>query len=491
MKHRLQLDIVQLDLGMSLILGHCPEKLPMSSVNKKLAMEAKSVGKFGFWNDSAPDFNKYYPDVTEEDMKPENITCIYPIYRALSEVIVHKKWNPIDFGKNGVLKNSLGLLTGQTIYPNHEAIVGNELGVVLEEVWQDAYTTEDGIFVPAGINIKLKIPVKTNSKIVEGIMMEPPSIHSGSSTVEFLWESSHPSLSMDEFWGKLGTYAEDGELIRRVVTEVVNYHEYSLVSHGADYFAQQVKPNGEIVNPKYANRVSNNQRGEEVTPQVYRFSYGKDLVSLSEKKDIKPPIIKNAMNPQILKLAQQFGISAEGKTEEQLANEISAKVTTLQTDAAALTSLKRDKETVEGELATLKNDLTQKDGEIQTLKTEKTALEGNATLGKNALESLRSGTKSVYEKLSETPDETLLKVIENANWETLTALNKQYTTQLEEKYPGTCSDCGSHNVSRSSLEKEEEIPAGKKSGKAVKLSHEDTLKSLGQEKNTFTLGATE
>lgn len=55
-----------------------------------------------------------------------------------------------------------------------------------------------------------------------------------------------------EFYQKLGTYDSKGEMVRRIVTEVVRYLETSLVSHGADSFAQKIGSDGKIVNPTFA-----------------------------------------------------------------------------------------------------------------------------------------------------------------------------------------------------------------------------------------------
>lgn len=45
---------------------------------------------------------------------------------------------------------------------------------------------------------------------------------------------------------------------------------------------------------------------------------------------------------------------------------------------------------------------------------------------------------------------------ETTGVETLVALNKDYTSRLEEKFPLTCSKCGSHDISRASSRKEDE-----------------------------------
>src|SRR5210317_758975 len=82
-------------------------------------------------------------------------------------------------------------------------------------------------------------------------MMDPPSVHSVSVTVTFEWKPSHKFEDENEFYGKLGTYDDKGELVRRVVTKIHAYHEISFVAHGADPYAQKIV-DGKIANPEYA-----------------------------------------------------------------------------------------------------------------------------------------------------------------------------------------------------------------------------------------------
>lgn len=131
------------------------------------------------------------------------------------------------------------MLLGQTVNCDHETNIGNAIGAVSQVMWQESY--KDGHFtIPAGINGILKIDGKANPRIARGILMEPPSIHSNSVTVQFKWDKSHPGMEDGEFYQKLGTYDSKGEMVRRIVTEVVRYLETSLVSHGADSFAQRL-----------------------------------------------------------------------------------------------------------------------------------------------------------------------------------------------------------------------------------------------------------
>ncbi|HOM78419.1 MAG TPA: hypothetical protein PLT50_04425, partial [bacterium] len=225
-------DKITLNSGNSLIVGNSvPGKLDIDSLTEHplIPTSVSRLGLFGMDSPSLPDF---YKDIKPEDLVINDTDIAKPVFRALSEVIVNPKWNPTDFSEGGVLKASMAMLLGQTVYRNHEAIVGNELGSVSKVSWQESYTSS-GIKVPSGINMELSIDGKTFPSIVRAISMTPPAIHSNSVTVSFKWEKSH-SLEDTEFFSKLGTYGADGKLVRKVVSEILGYHETSLVPHGAD-----------------------------------------------------------------------------------------------------------------------------------------------------------------------------------------------------------------------------------------------------------------
>ena len=253
----------------------------------------ESVEKLGLFG-SDIDYNTYYPGLTKEDLTPNSDEFIEPVFRLLSSTIVSKNWNPTDFGQPGVLKASMKLLLGQTVNCDHSTDIGNAIGSVSQVMWQEAY--KNGNFViPAGINGVLKIDGKANPRIARGILMDPPSIHSNSVTVQFKWDKSHPGMDDRDFWDKLGTYDEKGNMIRKVVTEVVRYLETSLVSHGADSFAQKIGEDGKIINPEFAKRTwTSFAEYQEDTKKAYYFTdFKDDFKSFQESNDTP----ENNINP--------------------------------------------------------------------------------------------------------------------------------------------------------------------------------------------------
>lgn len=413
----------------------------------------ESVEKLGLFG-SDIDYNTYYPNLTKEDLTPNADEFIEPVFRLLSATIVSKNWNPTDFSQPGVLKASMRMLLGQTVNCDHSTDIGNAIGSVSQVMWQEGY--KDGNFViPAGINGVLKIDGKANPRIARGILMDPPSIHSNSVTVQFKWEKSHPDMDDSDFWDKLGTYDEKGNMIRKVVTEVVRYLETSLVSHGADAFAQKIGEDGKIINPEFAKRTwTSFAEYQEDTKKAYYFTdFKEDINSYQENNDTPPNNINtnnqlnnNTMNQELKEFLEKlFGDNLLSLAEGQ---EVSTELA-----LSAVQSLVNSKKTLEASITNLtteKNQLseqiTQKDAEIANL----TAM---ATVGKNHIASLREEVVGNYKKLKgDKVDETIVTMLnaETTGLQTLISLNKDYKAQLEEKFPLTCSKCGSHDVTRSS-----------------------------------------
>jgi len=174
-------------------------------------------------------------------------------FRALSQILIEDY--ALDFTQEGVLEKSVPLLKNQTVYTDHNVDIDNWIGVVENSLW-------DKDFSPPGVDADLKIDRVNNQKIIRGLSIEPPAIHSCSVTVFYTWHKSHPDLSDDMFdpdcfWWLLGT-EKDGEIVRIIVDEILQYGELSLVWQGADPYAkrklqsrlQSLKNNFEIQNSK-------------------------------------------------------------------------------------------------------------------------------------------------------------------------------------------------------------------------------------------------
>lgn len=464
-----QLDSMIIGCGHSIMVGHVPEQIQEKDNLVKLSENFFSWGKasqesvqsLGFWSDI--DYNTYYPDLKLEDLTPKDNEFITPMFRLLSETIVSKNYNPTDFSQNGVLKASMKLLLGQTVNCDHETNIGNAIGAVSKVVWQEAY--KDGSFtIPGGINGVLKIDGKANPRIARGILMDPPSIHSNSVTVQFRWDKSHPDMDDRDFYEKLGTYDEKGNMIRRIVTEIVRYMETSLVSHGADSFAQKIGSDGKIVNPEYAKRTWNSYeeyRDDEakqyffVDNKSYNFSEDNTHQSLNENQDSPELKTENNMNQELKEFLEKlFGNNmltlGEGKEATQ------------EEAISLIQSMVSEKASLEEQVQTLTTEKDQLSEKITSLTTENASLKEMAAIGQKAVTSMKEAVVANYKKIQGDKFDEKDPVFVMLNSETtplvtLEGLNKSYEQRLNEMFPMKCSHCGSKDISRaSSVEEVEE-----------------------------------
>jgi hypothetical protein len=459
-KNKEHLDSMVIGQGHTIMAGYIPEAVGAQTFSENYYKwknpTPDSIAQFGFWGGDI-DYNTYYPNLDKSELTPKDEEFIEPMFRLLSETIVSKNWNPTDFGQNGVLKASMKMLLGQTVNCDHETNIGNAIGAVSQVMWQESY--KDGSFtIPAGINGILKIDGKANPRIARGILMEPPSIHSNSVTVQFKWDKSHPQMDDNEFYQKLGTYDSKGVMVRRMVTEIVRYLETSLVSHGADSFAQKIGSDGKIINPTFAKRTwaSYEEYRDDKSKQYFFTDYKSDLTSYQEKDDTQDSFNdndakdnqsneKNSMNELQKFLESLFGDNLltleEGKEMNQ---------ETVVACIQSLVSSRNELQTSVDNLTTEKNSLTE---QVTNLNAEVANLKEMATVGKNHIASLREDAVATYKKLmGDNADETIVTMLnaETTGITTLVSLTKDYQARLEEKFPLTCSKCGSKDVNRAS-----------------------------------------
>ena len=474
-RNKEHLDSMVIGQGHTIMAGYIPEAVGAQAFSENYykwkTPTPDTIAQFGFWGGDI-DYNTYYPNLDKSELTPKDEEFIEPMFRLLSETIVSKNWNPTDFGQNGVLKASMKLLLGQTVNCDHETNIGNAIGAVSQVMWQESY--KDGSFtIPAGINGILKIDGKANPRIARGILMEPPSIHSNSVTVQFKWDKSHPSMEESEFYQKLGTYDSKGEMVRRIVTEVVRYMETSLVSHGADSFAQKIGSDGKIINPTFAKRTwsSYEEYRDDKSKQYFFTDYKSDFSSFQEKDDTQGSFNDNQEGDEksktnnkenMNKELQEFLESLFGKDMLTLGEgqEMSqeAAVSLIQN----LVSSRNELQTSVDNLTTEKNSLTE---QVTNLNAQVANLTEMATVGKNHIASLRENAVGTYKKLmGENADETIVTMLnaETTGITTLISLTKDYQARLEEKFPLTCAKCGSKDVNRASSvsETEEEGKTG-------------------------------
>ena len=476
-------DTMVLGSGHSILTSHAPSyNIPIEDVVNKHYEASKinkeDINKFGLFGANS-NYNTFYPDATPSQFNPKEEEFIEPIFRLLSACIVSKNYMPTEFPED-VLKASMNLLVGQSVNCDHQTEVANAIGSVKSVVWQDSYEV-DGITIPGGINGVLKIDGISNPRIARGIYMNPPSIHSNSVTVQFEWEPSHKFKDPYEFWDKIGTYDEKGELIRRIATRIISYKETSLVSHGADPFAQLIIDN-KILNPAYAGAVyysfsEQPIQKEEVKNKLayYDFKGNQEIdimYNTGNSFNKNKPQSKTNMNETQNFIEQLFG---EGLLSLGEGNTPSIEM--------ALTQIR----SMVSDIAKYKEDLSNKDTEISGLKGQvasyQETIESNklmVNIGTSYFKEVREKAIANYKKLTgDNIDQNIISLLEaeGTSLQTLISLDKMYTQQLEEKFPLHCSKCGSKEISRASSVSTDENTEDKGSS-----SINDTLGNIAKSK---------
>lgn len=458
--------------GHTIMLGDIPDNVNnddenLLKLNENLfswrEASKESVQSFGLFGNSL-NYHTYYPELDVKDLTPQDKEFITPMFRLLSATIVSKNYNPTDFSKNGVLRNSMKMLLGQTVNCDHSTDVGNAIGAVSKVLWQEAYETNDGFKIPAGINGVLKIDGKANPRIARGILMDPPSIHSNSVTVQFRWEKSHPQFSDAEFYNRLGTYDEKGNLICRIATDIVRYLETSLVSHGADSFAQKVGEDGQIVNPGFAHKTWNSfsEYSDNKAKDYFFFDMKQDTDYYQEKNN-DTPVNNNintqtTSNSQMNKELQEFLDKLFGKDMLVLSE---GKEASVEEALSLISNTVSEKASLSEKVTNLEAEKASLTEKITNLEAEKVSLSAKAELGTTYITKLRETSVANYRKMQGDKFDENDPILTMLNSETtgaaqLEALNKSYEARLEELFPLHCSSCGSKDVSRASSVSEPE-----------------------------------
>lgn len=464
---------------------------------------------FGLWNNTSPNLVTYYPEVEDaKSIEPKDSEFIYPVYRLLSVGIIKRQWDAIEFTEP-VLKKSMDLMVGQSIYTDHESVTGNELGSVLQTVWDPSYSI-DKKQIPAGINGVLKIDAKSNPRIARGILMDPPSIHSDSVSVTFTWVKSHPDMTDEDFYNQLGTYDSKGVLVRRVADSIVLYSELSLVPHGADPFAKKVDSTGKIVLFKNAlQRASKLSANEEPN---FNILTDKDLLDIKSKITLEdyssyfseatpklanynfkdpgsltiPSILNNHNNNSQNKIKNMdellvllaTTLSLEITAENFKSPEILNKLTALKAAMDSKDGLTTENATLKQENATLKQENTTLKAQAEDKITPEQKVK--ISLAESVIGDLRKVALSNYKlTLGEgvKPSPEMVSFIEQGEYTALKVINGSFLEKIEKMMPLTCQDCHGHNVSRSSAALTDDEQKGGNKGKNTIKTNEQLMES--------------
>ena len=440
---------------------------------------------------------KYYKDLQAQDIVPKPEDFIEVPFRLLSATTVGAgTWKATDFSDEQMLKKSMEFLIGKPMYKDHETDLDNWIGLVRGVSWEKS-KEQNGVKVPAGINGLVAIDAKTNPKTARGVLLG--SIFSNSVTVEFKWEQSHEFENEWDFYDSIGQLGKDGKMIRRVVKEITNYHESSLVWLGADPFAKAITENGELKNIDYGSvyeyskmgysktkRATDRELSKEEVKELlqsnrkYTVSFAMDekilpLVKLGENKENKNDFVNmdKFIQAFIATFGKQLGITEEKPSEEQLisylkelqlakkdeesekAKELITKVTELMkaTDEKAtdLEQFLKENQFVQAtklaEYEAASKQVSELTTKVETLTQEAQTLKKDAEVGIKYRSAKKEEAIRLYKATVgvDNVQQAVVDLFNKAEDEAIDGLLAQYTKGATANFSGTCADCGSHN----------------------------------------------
>jgi len=172
------------------------------------------------------------------EMMPQEGDYIFPRVRALSAAYLGHAGYYLDFSRKDVLKNSIPLMLLKSaggsrekalkVQRNHSYNIENTIGHIKSNEWDGSKKLGH-----PGINAELSIDTVLAADDARRIMSNPPLIDSVSMAVGYKWEHSHPEMRFWTFIDLLGQEV-DGEIVRFVVTEIIDYDHIGLVWSGGD-----------------------------------------------------------------------------------------------------------------------------------------------------------------------------------------------------------------------------------------------------------------
>ena len=266
------------NVGLSLFRSTIPAQ-PITAESKKALEQASLFFNSGQTNSVV--------NADETLIQPLESQMVSREFRGLSQTLL--RYRGLDFTTKGVLEEGVEMLQGKTVYPNHSfRDINKALGVVSKAWWDSAGAESGGV---PGINCEIKVDALMNLRISRLLMMDPPAINRMSLTVLFEFDYSHPKLVEDrKFWSMIGEEV-DGQIVRLIVTKIIEIWEASLVFMGEDRLAKGMpKDTEETEEGLEAKANLNKEKTMNLTDEQ------KTLLGIShEGDDVPEETVKNAV----------------------------------------------------------------------------------------------------------------------------------------------------------------------------------------------------
>lgn len=408
--------------------------LPLSSLVSFKSKEARTALK------AALSAMPGMPDMDLENyLTVQDGDFIHVPFRALSACPV--QGGIIDFGHRGgqALKAAVGLFNGLTIFKDHDHTVDGWCGLTSGGYWDE---TTPG--VPHGVNFMLDVDVKADPKVARGLLSG--ALNSGSVTIKFDFEQSHPDMEEDDFFYKLGETV-DGQVVRALVTEVIRCWEYSVVWQGADSFAKVIGDDGKIIVPGQAtNSLSFQQRQEK------------------KKMDLKAlaALLGLDLGTTVTEEALTVAVKAQNINAKALADANNAKTlaeTTLTTAQAEVVTLKTQVAELTTSVTKATTDLATSQTQATALQTKVTELTPQAADGVKLITDTRSEALRLYNLVEgDKATEAMRTLINNSTLEVAKSFCASYKDRADQVAPMKCNTCGGTSLSRATAKQPVDMP---------------------------------
>ena len=381
-----------------------------------------------------------FDDISPENYVPKEGEFIEVQARALSNVIVAPNtYRATEFPAE-VLQMAKDFLVNKNFFSDHFTYTGNSIGLITAANWQDSYV-QDGEIIPAGINVILKIDTVAEPKMARKILSgELAAVSVG---VEFTWLPSHAFEDVWEFYEKLGTKGDDGQMIRRIAKEILNFRELSLVPIGADPFACVIKE----------GRLTRIDKARADKSMLSLFSDSQTYEPKKAGSDGDKKEVIAALQKETLMFAQYEHNRTKKQTNKNMDKEFLSFLglqegATFEDAKAVFSAAKAEKETLQVKLT--EAEATAK--ELQAAKESAEALLSDAKLSvakyeqyaeryNKEIATRRERIKAAYQATNNASS-AILSLIDKAEDEELTGLENEFGAGLVQNLGLCCEKCG-------------------------------------------------
>lgn len=280
-------------------------------------------------------------------------------------------------------------------------------------------------------------------------------------------------------------------MVRRIVTKIISYKETSLVSHGADPFAQIIK-NGKINNPQYAGATYYSfsdmpPMDEKTLRSKIAYLDFKDIRSNDIMYNTSKPNYEGNQNPKIQNDMNELQKFLDQLFSDGVLSLAEGSTPSMEVALSQVKDLVVAKNSLTQEKAKADQKISELQGEVTSLKEQISANQAMVNIGTSHLSEVRSSAIASYKKLygDDKADQNILALLEadSTNIETLLSLKATYDAQLDEKFPMRCAKCGSHDVSRASSSTQGNDPEDGTMKNSENNGVFDTINSIAYKKN--------